>query len=399
MDTTKNIAIYGAGVAGLFCALKLLEKGHQVTVFERTSKIAKKFLIAGSSGLNITHSEDHKFFVTRYGENQVFFENALSKFSNSDLIEWCKKDLDVELFTGTSGRIFPTTMTAGEFLKKWKDKLTNFKEFTLIKDAPFINFSEDHIPIVAGHRTDHFDAHIFALGGASWPSTGCNKLWAEEFIKIGVHIVPFTPMNCGFNINWPDEFKSSIENTHVKNVTVKFKEHEKRGEVMLTKYGIEGSGVYAISRELRQEIDQYRQAKLYVDLKPDLTEEQIIEKLKIPRKKNSYSNFLRKTLNLTKIELNLLKAVTTQEDYQEPKNIVKFIKNLPLTLESTTPMDEAISTSGGIAMTEINEFCQIKKYPKLFAIGEMLDWDAPTGGYLIQGCFSTAYICSNYFNN
>ncbi len=399
MEQKRNIAIYGAGVAGLFCALKLLEQGHRVTIFERTSKIAKKFLIAGSSGLNITHSEDFAHFVTRYGENQLFFKEALAKFSNKDLINWCENDLGIELFTGSSKRVFPKTMTAGEFIKKWKDKLAEFESFSLIKESPFKGFDENKIPIVSNYDTSKFDAHIFALGGASWPTTGSNILWLEEFSKIGIQTVPFEAMNCGFNISWSNEFRSVIENTHLKNIVIKFDTIEKRGEVMLTKYGIEGSAIYALSREIRNRINLSTNAQISLDLRPDTDLNTLRKKIELPRKKNSYSNHIRKVLNLTKIEMILLKEILSQEDYLNPLKLIEIIKELPLQLDSPTPMDEAISTSGGISMSEINEFCQIKKYPKLFVIGEMLDWDAPTGGYLIQGCFSTAYICSNYFNN
>lgn len=393
----KRIAIFGAGPAGLYCASQLIKSDFQVTIYEKTSALAKKFLIAGSSGLNITHNEEFDKFISRYGKDREVFSELIKDFSPSDLRKWCK-ELGIETFVGTSQRIFPKTMTAAQILKSWKAELKKSPHLDIINNAEFINFSPEKVPLckINGKLSPiNADYYLFALGGASWKSTGSTGEWLESFNDIGVETIPFQPMNCGFLVNWSEHFKDKIDNDHLKNIVLNFSKVNKRCEIMLTKYGIEGSGVYAFSREIRDQLSANKEAIIEIDLIPDLDIKEIEARLSKPRKKASFSTFLKKSLKLTKTEFILLKELTSAEEFKDSKTLAKKIKSLQIKVIGTRPMDEAISTSGGVSMSEVEENLSLKKYPHIFLMGEMLDWDAPTGGYLLQGCFSMAHRVSN----
>ena len=396
----NNIVIIGAGPSGLYCADYLLEQGHKVDLYEKNTALAKKFLVAGSSGLNITHGEDPISFVKKYGKDEKVFTKLLEEFSVADLRHWCEM-LGVETFVGSSKRVFPKTMSAAEMLKLWKDRLLKHENFNIHTEHELVDIeNEKRVIFKTPHTTKHVRANAFilALGGASWASTGSTGDWVTYLEKHGVEIIPFRPCNCGFEVDWSDVFKSKVEHSPVKNITITHKNKTIRSECMLTIYGIEGTGIYALSTEMREEITKRGSAIITLDLIPDLNEEKIYEKLQKPRKKNSLTNHLRKCLNIDKNKLLLLQELLPKETLEDPYKLKSKIKNIKIDIQRTRPIDEAISTGGGISMETIDETFQLRSLPGFYVAGEMIDWEAPTGGYLLQGCFSIAHAVAKAVN-
>ena len=387
-----KVTIIGAGPAGLFSAYLLTKANIPVVIYDAMSGPCKKFLIAGSSGLNLTHSEDLDKFIQRYGESAEFLRPMIESFTPQDLRDWCE-ELGVETFVGTSGRVFPTTMSAAAMLKKWRDEInqTGLCEFKY--SHKFKAFKNDKVLVFKNSNEEievEIEKAIFALGGGSWKSTGSDGSWLDAFKELGIKTRDFLPMNCGFERTWSDEFQAKVDNSPLKNVVIKFQGREIRTECMLTPYGIEGTGIYALSNHIRDEILKNSSATIELDLRTDLSVEKIIEKLDKPRGKNSLSNFLRKSLKLTKIEMTLLRELLSKDEFNDTQLLAKSIKSLKIELTSIRPLDEAISTSGGLLLREVDHDLRLKNHSHIFICGEMLDWDAPTGGYLLQACFSQA---------
>lgn len=396
MSKLVKVAIVGGGPAGLFCAFELLKDANiQVDLYEQTGGVGKKFLVAGNSGLNLTHSENIEQFSSRYGKHQDKFKDYLNHFSPNDLVNWAN-DLGSETFVGTSGRVFPKKMKAADILYQWMNVLKHNERFKLHLKHTLINILEDG-DLVFKHdhsqKIVHADFYVFALGGGSWVKTGSDGKWMEYIEELGVKTQKLLPMNCGFEITWSDLFLEKVDRGFVKNIVVKSKcGKSARGEIMLTPYGIEGGAVYAISNYLRDDILERGQGSLYIDFKPDLSIDKIIQKLS-NRSKDSLTNRLRKGLGFDKVSLALFFEVLDRTRAQGDINyLANMIKSFELKLDSTRPIDEAISTSGGVDFKSLNDTLNIKTNEKYFFAGEMLDFEAPTGGYLLQGCFSTAYI-------
>lgn len=389
----EKIIIIGAGPAGLFCAYQLLKRGHRVDLYDQQTGVGKKFLVAGNGGLNLTHSEDLEIFCSRYGKDEEIFKKLIAAFSPENLRQWCA-EIGTETFIGSSGRVFPTKLKAAEILSQWVGALKKFESFNLSLKHKFINIDGDkNLTFDFEGKHIHVKANqvIFALGGASWERTGSDGKWRPTFEGLGIKVKPFLPMNCGFQIDWSDFFKNKIEHVALKNIVVKFKEKSVRGEVMLTSYGIEGGAIYALSNLLRDALIEDQRAQLAIDLKPDLSLEEVQQKLLRPRGKKTFSTHLQKTLNLSKAAYLLFCEANQKIDQSDHLKIAMLLKNLPLNLQATRPLSEAISTSGGIAFSELDEGLELKKIPGVYVVGEMLDFEAPTGGYLLQGCFATAW--------
>lgn len=388
-----KIIIVGAGPAGLFCAYQLLKRGHRVDLYDQQTGVGKKFLVAGNGGLNLTHSEDLEIFCSRYGKDEELFKELIDAFSPDDLRQWCA-EIGTETFIGSSGRVFPTKLKAAEILSQWVGALKKFESFNLYLKHKFTDIDRDK------NLTFDFQSElvqvkanqvIFALGGASWERTGSDGKWKPTFEELGVKVKPFLPMNCGFQIDWSGYFKSWVDHTALKNIVVKFADKTVRGEVMLTDYGIEGGAIYALSNLLRDALLKDQKAELVMDLKPDLTLEEVHQKLLRPRGKKTFSTHLQKTLNLTKAAYLLFRELNQEIDQVDSLKIATMLKGLTLNLKGTRPLSEAISTSGGVAFSELDDGLELKKIPGIFIVGEMLDFEAPTGGYLLQGCFATAW--------
>ncbi|MBK24730.1 MAG: aminoacetone oxidase family FAD-binding enzyme [Halobacteriovorax sp.] len=381
----EKIIIIGGGPAGLFAAYKLLKKGKAVALYDHSSGLGKKFLVAGNGGLNLTHSEELKVFASRYGKDEELFLELINEFTPDDLRAFCS-ELGVETFVGSSGRVFPKKLKAAEILLNWTKILKENENFSLFLNHSLISINQNKELSFKNEGKEvlvHGDKIIMALGGGSWKKTGSDGAWVSMFENLGIKVNALLPMNCGFEKKWSEYFIKNVDRYPLKNIALRFKDQIIKGEAMLTPFGIEGGGVYALSNKIRDELLKKGRANLFLDLKPDLTAEQIEAKLADKKAKTSLSNHLRKSIGIEKEQFILLKEISSTEPD-------KNIKSLKLELTGIRPIDEAISTSGGVCFSELTNFFELKKIPGVYIAGEMLDFEAPTGGYLLQACFSTA---------
>ncbi len=358
-----DVNIIGAGPAGLMAAEILATAGHKVTIHDHMPAPARKFLLAGRGGLNLTHSEPLDAFLERYGEAQSFLEPAIRAFPPEALIGWAN-GLGIETFVGTSGRVFPKQMKASPLLRAWLRRLDGLG-----------------VTLVTRSRWQGFDGTptILALGGASWPQLGSDAAWLPLFAAKGITVHPFKPANSRFLVHWSPVFRAKFAGTPVKNVALTYAGKRVRGELMISQEGIEGGAIYALSKGLREKPGH----PVMIDFRPDLTEDVLAQRLQKPRGKDSLSNYLRKVAGLSPVAINLLRETGTAPD-------ARGIKAMPLKLERPAGLARAISSAGGVAREEVDEHFQLHKAPLTYCVGEMLDWEAPTGGYLLQACFSTA---------
>lgn len=395
-----SIRIIGAGPSGLYCALYLLKAGFTVDLYDQMSGPLKKFLIAGHSGLNITHGEDIQLFKTRYqSEDPEFFSDLIDNFPPDKMRDFYK-ELGADSFIGTSGRVFPTEMKAGKILLSWMSKLNSFPNFTFHKKHKFTKLTSDgaiRFRTLESEIDLPTGTNIFALGGGSYSKTGSDGQWISIFNNLSINSSKLMPSNCGYLYQWTELFLDKFEISPLKNVTIEITGRPKiRCEILITQYGVEGQGIYSYGQYIRDEILKNGVATLKVDLKPDLTIKEIETKLNRPRGKNSLSNHIRKCLGLKGTSISLIREFSSAQEMQNTQFLAKLVKNLEIKLTTARPIDEAISTAGGISLSEINNSLELNKVKKSYVCGEMLDWDAPTGGYLLQACFAMAHkLCQD----
>jgi uncharacterized flavoprotein (TIGR03862 family) len=384
----KKIILIGGGSANLFAA-DLLSQAAEVHIYEKGKTLGRKFLVAGNGGFNLTNSATDDELLSHYTPT-LFFQDILNKFDSQATRKWLA-ELDIPTFVGSSGRVFPKEgIKPIQVLQAIKKRLIErgvqfhfHHEFVGFNDAfqPVVKFDNQEITLQADH-------YIFALGGASWSVTGSNGNWLSAFEKIGVQTVPFQSSNCGANVDWTTDFIEKQEGTPLKNIQVSVGNFTKKGEAVISKYGLEGNVIYPTIPTIRQFLKEGKTPILYFDLKPNNSIEQLLKKVKNRKvqPKNYGYNF-----NLNKAELALAKAFSNKETYLDATLFVRFLKQIPVPIQSLRPLKEAISTVGGIDLQEVTANLTLKKHPHLSVIGEMLDWDAPTGGFLLQGCFATAW--------
>lgn len=395
----RSVAVIGGGAAALMIALGLDEKKFDVSVYEKNKAPGRKFLVAGDGGFNLTHSEEIESFVQRYTPS-VFLEKALRDFTNNDL-RTLLAGIGIETFVGTSKRVFPIkgikpidvlNAILGELEKKNVKIHTGhtWKGWTETGALKFITPEDKESSIKP-------DITVFSLGGASWKVTGSDGSWAELFSEKGIKIVPFYPSNCAYEIKWTPEFIQAAEGRSLKNIVLKCEDKEKNGELAITKFGLEGGAIYALSPQIRKQLEAKGEAKIYLDLKPHLSITQITDKFQ-SRGNRSIKKLLNDRLGFTDEYIDLLKSILSKEEFTDLELLAQKIKHLPLKVTAAAPLDEAISTVGGIALKEVDEHFQLKKLPGNYCIGEMLNWDAPTGGYLLQGCFSMGTSLAKHLN-
>jgi uncharacterized flavoprotein (TIGR03862 family) len=392
--SAAKVAIVGAGPAGLMAAELLAQRGIRVTVYDRMPSAGRKFLMAGRGGLNLTHSEDIQSFVARYGAAASRLRATIDAFPPAAVRAWCE-GLGQETFVGSSGRVFPKSLKASPLLRAWLRRL----------GAAGVEFKFRHrwvgwgegggllFDTPAGRISIDANATVLALGGASWPRLGSDGSWTDTLVSAGVTVTPLRPSNSGFLVNWSDVFRDRFEGQPLKRIALSFGGQSVRGEAMVTRNGIEGGGVYALSALLRDAIAISSEAVLYIALRPDLAAAELIERLGGPRGKQSLSTFLRKAVGLSPPAIGLLNEATASAPLRlaalDAGALADLINAVPVRLVGTAPIERAISTAGGIALDAIDGNFMLRQKPGTFAAGEMLDWEAPTGGYLLQASFAT----------
>jgi uncharacterized flavoprotein (TIGR03862 family) len=385
----KTIAIIGGGPAGLMAAEVLSACGHRVTVYEGMPTFGRKFLLAGKSGLNITHAEPFAQFAGRFGKASSRLRPALNLFPPHEVREWAA-GLGTQTFVGTSGRVFPEVMKASPLLRSWLRRL-EAQGVSLRTRHRWIGFSDQgyRFQTPDGETLVAPDAALLALGGASWPRLGSDAAWIPWLAAKGVSVEAFQPANCGFDTAWSDVFRSRFAGEPLKSVTATSDAGVVQGEFVISRHGIEGSLVYAHAAALRERINREGRALLALDLAPGRTTERLVQDLGRQDPKASFSNRLRKGAGLDGVKAALVREIDADAHRASPPELARLIKALPIPLIRPRPIEEAISSAGGIAWSEVDDHYMLKRLPGLFAAGEMLDWEAPTGGYLLTACLAT----------
>lgn len=377
----KHAVVIGSGPAGLMAAEVMAQSGVQVTICEAKPSVGRKFLMAGKSGLNLTKEEAAQAFHASYTEAKLWISPMLDAFGPDAVQTWAQ-GLEQELFTGTTGRVFPKAMKASPLLRAWLLRLnglgvtvntrwrwTGWENGALVFDTP------------EGTQTVAPDATVLALGGASWQRLGSDGAWYPVLLEKGLRLAPFAPANAGLAVAWSPYMDKHLGNA-LKSISLKSGPYTSRGEAILSRGGVEGGGIYSVSRGVREG------HPLIVNLAPDLTVAAIAQKLSKPRGKATLTSHIRKSLRLDAVKIALLQEMAMPLP-NAPAALAALIKALPIRHEGLRPMDEAISTAGGITREALDNTLMIKALPNTYAVGEMLDWEAPTGGYLITACLAT----------
>lgn len=390
-DKLTDVLIIGAGAAGLYAADILSANGFSVDIADRMRAPARKFLLAGRGGLNITHSEELPNFLRKYREAEAFLAPHIHQFPPKALRDWCQT-LGQETFVGSSGRVFPNAMKASPLLRALLQRLAS-RNVVLHSLHTWTGLAEKNactfqLPDMTT-RTIEARAVLLAVGGASWPRLGSDGGWQPILQSKGVSIAPFRPSNCGFNVEWSTFLKTNFAGAPLKRIELRLGEKRVLGEALISEQGIEGGAVYALSADIRKEIDQAGTATLHLDMRPDFDLETLTAKLTKPRGKQSFPSWLRKAAGLGKPQIALLRENGPLPD--TPVALAQLIKACPIHLTTPYSIDRAISSAGGIRLDELDENLMLKKLPGVYAAGEMLDWEAPTGGYLLQACYSMAH--------
>jgi uncharacterized flavoprotein (TIGR03862 family) len=385
----KQIAIIGGGPAGLMAA-DVLSPFHHVRVYEKEKAIGQKFLVAGTGGLNITNGLTGETLAAEYTP-AGFLKDAICDFDSLALREWMLQ-LGIPTYEGSSKRVFPEKgITPAEVLKKIRLKLEKQGVEFYPKHA-FSGFGESgDLNFKSGRNkiTVHADYSVFALGGASWPVTGSTGDWLKYFEKQGIKTLPFQASNCGIHISWPENIIANHAGKPLKNAGVSVNGVYRKGEAIITEYGLEGNVIYPLVPEIRKSLNSGMPVSIILDLKPFNTGEQLLAK--VAAKSSARTKNYAELFNLNNIQLSVIKAFTSREVFLSPELFAASLKQIQLPVQALRPIGEAISTVGGIDLEEMNSDFSFKKMPQCFAIGEMLDWDAPTGGFLLQGCFSMGH--------
>lgn len=390
----EAVAIIGAGPAGLMAAEVISAAGIAVDVYDAMPSAGRKLLRAGIGGLNLTHSEPLPEFIRRYGAQESVVARWLADFGPDHLRAWTV-GLGVETFVGSSGRVFPVGMKAAPLLRAWLQRLRR-QGVRFHPQHRWLGWSEDGALRFATPEGETKvgsggTATVLALGGGSWARLGSDAAWVPLLAARGVAIAPLRPANCGFDVHWSEHLRSRFAGQPLKAVAARFGNIQRQGEFVLTKHGVEGSLIYALSSPLRDAIERDGSAVLRIDLAPGRDLARLVADLKTPQGHDSLANHLRRRAGIEGIKAALLREVAAPEQLRDPTQCAALIKALPLTLVAPRPIDEAISTAGGVKLDALDDDLMLKNLPSIFCTGEMLDWEAPTGGYLLTACIASGY--------
>ena len=386
------MAIIGGGPAGLMAAEVISTQGVKVDLYDSMPSLGRKFLMAGKGGLNITHSEPFEQFLSRYGKRRPEIESLLKTFGPNELCEWVH-GFGIETFVGTSGRVFPVGMKASPLLRAWLKRLTA-SGVTFHPRHKWTGWLPDkslHFATLDGEKAITPDAAVLALGGGSWSRLGSDGAWVPWLEQAGVRVEGLKPSNCGFDVGWSPHFQERFDGHPVKSVVLSFGLFRQQGEFIVTKEGLEGGLIYAASAMIRDEISARGKAVISLDMAPDRSPEWLIERLSKSRGSRSVASHLEKMVGIKGVKAGLLREFVAKEDFANMERLASAIKALPIPLIAARPLDEAISSAGGVMFESLDEHLMIHSMPGVFCAGEMLDWEAPTGGYLLTACISSGY--------
>ena len=390
----NNISIIGGGPSGLMAADILSANGYAVTIYERKATFGRKFLMAGRGGLNISNSENLDDFIKNYGIKSSIFKNIINNFTPENLRDWCK-GLGERTFIGSSGRIFPESFKASPLLRAWIKRLD--QQNVIFKlNHNWLGWKKDNLIFKTKSGIIYIESNmtILSLGGASWPNLGSDGSWVKILKDQNIEVSNLQPSNCGFIVEWSKIFSKRFEGKSLKSVSLSFQDKNILGEFIITKNGVEGGAIYTLSSLLREEINKNGEAKLILDLKPDFNIKETNKRLQKPKLKLSITNYLRKTLNLSDVAIGLLMELPDRNN-SSPEKITNNIKSYALILKKPFGINRAISTAGGVTFNSIDKNFMLNNKKNVFIAGEMLDWEAPTGGYLLQACIANGAFVAN----
>lgn len=392
MHMRPSVAVIGGGPAGLMAAEVISRGGLKVDVYDAMPSLGRKFLMAGKSGLNITHSEPFNTFVLRYGKRRDRIEPLLARVGPDRVRQWVH-ELGIETFVGTSGRVFPVGMKASPLLRAWLKRLGDSGVNFHVRHRWQGFFPDGSLRFENpdGNIRVYADSSVLALGGGSWSRLGSDGAWVPWLEEAGVKVEPLRPSNCGFDVEWTPHFRARFEGQPVKSVLLTFGDFRQKGEFIITREGLEGSLIYTASALLRDEIEANGKAIISLDLQPDRTREWLAERLDRPRGRRTLASHLEKAVGIKGVKAGLIREFAPREDLTDAERLSYCIKNLAIPVLSPRPLDEAISSAGGVSFKSVDENLMLRALPGVFCAGEMLDWEAPTGGYLLTACLASGY--------